>query len=97
MRIRFKMLRHAVKPLVASIIMGGVVCLVYSIVNFLMQLVIKKVYLDNLIALIFAAAAGMFVYFIFLALIRGIRKSDLNAFPSKLRRLIPKSIMAMVK
>ncbi|MFL0252306.1 polysaccharide biosynthesis C-terminal domain-containing protein [Clostridium neuense] len=97
MRIKIKMLRHAVKPLVASIIMGGVVCLVYSTINFIMQLVIKKVYLDNLIALIFAAAAGMFVYFLFLALIRGIRKSDLDSFPNKIKRFIPKSIMAIVR
>lgn len=97
MRIRFRMLRHAVKPLVASIIMGGAVCVVYSGINFVMELVIKRPYFDNLVAVTFAIIAGIFVYFIFLALIRGIRKSDLDSFPSKIRRLIPKSIMAIVK
>lgn len=97
MRIKFGMLRHAVKPLVASIIMGGAVCVVYSGVNFLMEKIIKRPYLDNLVAVCFAVVAGGFVYFVFLALIRGIRKSDFNAFPSKIKRLIPKSIMAIVR
>jgi len=91
------MLRHAVKPLMASIIMGGAVCIVYAGINFLMERVIKRSYLDNLVAIVFAIIAGAFVYFIFLALIRGIRKSDLNAFPGKIRSLIPKSIMVMLK
>lgn len=97
MKIRVRMLRHAVKPLVASIIMGGAVCIVYSVINFLMGRIMKKPYLDNLVAVTFAIVAGVFVYFIFLALIRGIRKSDLNSLPNKMKRLIPKSIMSIVR
>lgn len=97
MRIKFGMVRHAIKPLVASIIMGGAVCVVYSGINFLMEKIIKRLYLDNLVAVVFAVMAGVFIYFVFLALIRGIRKSDLNAVPSKMRRLIPRSIIAIIK
>ncbi|WP_234118705.1 putative polysaccharide biosynthesis protein [Clostridium hydrogenum] len=97
MRVKFGMLKHAVKPLISSIIMGGAVCIVYTVINLALTLVIKKAYFDNLVAFVFAVIAGVFVYIACLAITRGIRKSDLDSFPSKIRKLIPRPIMELIK
>lgn len=97
MRVKFGMLKHAVKPLISSIIMGGAVCIVYTVINLALTLVIKKAYFDNLVAFVFAVIAGVFVYIACLAITRGIRKSDLDSFPRKIRKLIPRPIMELIR
>lgn len=97
MKIRFNMLRHIVKPTIASLIMGGAVCIVYTVIYVPLNMILPIKYIVNFAALMMAGISGIIVYFLALILIKGIKKEDVEGFPAKIRRRIPKAVMAMMK
>ncbi|WP_026882892.1 putative polysaccharide biosynthesis protein [Clostridium akagii] len=93
LRVKIRLLRHAFKPLVASIFMGAVLYVVYSLVSFTMGLVIKG-YINNAVATMIAMFVGMLAYFYALFLTKGITKDDLEIVPQRIKKHIPKRIIS---
>ncbi|MDP4179997.1 MAG: polysaccharide biosynthesis protein [Bacillota bacterium] len=85
-----------IKPLISSLIMGVVVFILYNGLSLVLFFVISS-YIANALILLFSIFAGGFSYFIILALIKGLSKSDLDMMPDKIRRLIPQKLQSLVK
>lgn len=96
LRIRFNLVKGAVKPLIASVFMGITAYVVQFDFEFLIGF-IKKGYIATTTGTVIGIAAGVFVYLYSLILVGGITKRDLNAMPSKLVRLIPGFMLEKVK
>lgn len=96
LKIKVSLMKHFKKPFIASALMGIVVYGTYSI----MQLVLKNSeagYLGNAVATTSAVIVGVFIYLYGLALTKGMTKKDLEEFPSKLTKLIPKFIIRQIR
>ncbi len=92
LHVKIRLLRHAFKPLVASIFMGAVLYVVYYLISFIIGFVTKG-YFNNAIATIVAMFAGMLAYFYALFLTQGITKEDLEIVPRGIKKHIPKRII----
>lgn len=96
LKIRLNIFVHAIKPAIASSIMGITIALVYQLLYKVMTLVVKG-YIANAIPTIAAIVLGAYVYFFVMVLIKGITKNDMEVLPSKLRRVMPRSIQSRLK
>ena len=96
LRVRVRLSRHAIKPIIASGVMAIVAKLMYSNFNFVCSF-IKEGYFANAIAVLIAIFLAMLTYFFSLVLIGGVTKADLEAFPSRVRKHIPTSILKRIK
>ena len=72
LRYRQEIRRTFIIPLIASAVMGAVVWVLYFILSKTQEM---------LISTIISAAAGAFIYFIVLLLLRGIRESEIRSLP----------------
>ena len=96
LKVKIKLSSHAIKPLIASGAMAVVAKLMYGNFNFICSF-IKEGYFANAIAILIAISLAILTYFFVLVLIGGITKEDLEVFPRKITRLIPKSILHRIR
>jgi len=96
LKIKIKLFSHAIKPLIASGVMAIVAKFMYSNFNHIFSL-IKGGYFANSIAILIAICFAVLTYFYTLVLIGGITKEDLEIFPRKITKFIPKSVLSRIK
>lgn len=96
LKVRIKPSSHAIKPAIASGVMAIVAKLMYNSFNFVCSF-IKEGYFANAIAILISIIIAILTYFFVLVLIGGITKEDLEVFPHKLTKLIPKSILYRIR
>lgn len=65
------------KPLAASVMMGGLCFVIYNVLHFIMG----EGYVSNAVSTIIAVIAGVAVYFLLMLMIKGINKRDLRLIP----------------
>lgn len=70
-----------VRPLFSSVIMGGVAWGVYEGLHYMLDLWLDSVYVINLLALGFAAAIGVLLYFVLIIKLRAVKEADLKNLP----------------
>ncbi|MBW9152067.1 polysaccharide biosynthesis protein [Clostridium estertheticum] len=92
LKVKINLLNHAIKPIMASVVMAIIAKLMYSDFNYIFSYV-KEGYFANAIALIIAIAFAIVTYFLTLVLLGGLTKEDLDVLPSRITRIIPKSIL----
>lgn len=93
--VRLSLIRHAIKPLIASMIMAAAVAAVRYI--FVAVGLAKMGYIVNSITTIIAIAVGAFMYLVGLTVTGGIRKSDLDTLPRKIVRFIPTFLLKRIR
>ena len=91
LKIEVSLMKHFKKPFTASALMGIVVYGAHSIIQLSLTTAVSD-YLGNAISTTIAVIVGVFIYLYGLALTRGITQRDLEEFPSKVTKLIPKFI-----
>lgn len=96
LRVKIKLSSYAIKPIIASGVMAIVSKIMYSNFNLLFSY-IKEGYFANAIAIGMAIGLAALTYFFTLVLIGGITKEDLEIFPNKITKLIPKFILCKIK
>lgn len=96
LKIKINVFTYAIKPIISSIVMGLVLFLSYTVLHLAIATVTTN-YISSAIPTLVSMLAGSYTYFYVMALIRGIRTNDINMFPSKLKRIIPNSILKIIK
>ncbi len=96
LKVRLHMKALIIKPLLASGFMGVAVFITYKILSMLMFF-IPSAYAVNAVACIVSVFIGLIVYFVFLVLMKGISRTDLDVIPQKLLRFIPKAMLDRIK
>lgn len=96
LRARINLSKHAIKPIIASIIMAIVAKLIYINFNFIFSF-IKEGLFANAMAILTTMSFAILTYFLILVLIGGITKEDLEIFPRKITKLIPASILKRIR
>jgi len=96
LRVRTNLLKHAIKPIIASGIMAIIAIVMYVNFNFIFSFV-REGYFANAMALVTAMIFSILTYFFILVFIGGISKEDLEVFPRKITRLIPNSILNRIR
>ncbi|MCY6957674.1 putative polysaccharide biosynthesis protein [Clostridium brassicae] len=96
LKIKMKILNHAVKPVISSALMGVMAYGSYLGLSVLIENFVKG-YLNNAISCIGAIAIGAFSYMYGLALTGGITQSDFKVLPGPIRRMVPKIIKKKMK
>ena len=96
LRVKIRLFSHAIKPIIASGVMAIVAMFMYIIFNYIFGF-IKQGYFANAMAILFTICLAILTYFFTLVLIGGITKEDLEAFPRKITKLIPKFILHKIR
>ena len=96
LRVKTNLAKHAIKPIIASGVMAIVAKIMYGNFNFICSF-LREGYFANAIAILIALPLAILTYFLILVIIGGITKEDLEVFPSKITKLIPKSILLRIK
>lgn len=96
LRIRFNLFKSAIRPVVASALMGVVAYLCQINLYHLLSL-LHKGYIANAISTILAIFIGGIVYIYALALIGGITKRDINSMPRRITKFIPRFILTRIR
>lgn len=96
LKIKINVFIHAIKPLISSVVMGLVMFIGYKGIYSVISIGLKG-YIANAIPTLIVMPIGGYTYFYIMARIGGIRNSDLAMFPTKMKRIIPKSILRKVK
>jgi len=76
--------------------MAIVAKVIYSNIDLLFNFVSKE-YIASAIAVLISMCFAIVTYFLTLVLIGGFTKEGLEIFPSKITKLIPKSILSRIK
>lgn len=96
LRIRISLTKHAIKPLIASAVMGIVAKTMYGSFNFVLSFV-REGFFANAFGILIAMTLAMVTYFFVLVLIGGITKEDLEVLPHKITKHIPESILSRIR
>ena len=96
LKIKIKLLSHAIKPILASVVMAIIAKLMYSNFNYIFSYV-KEGYFANAIALLISIVFAIVTYFFTLVLLGGLSKEDLDVLPSRITKIVPKSILGRLK
>jgi len=96
LRVKTNLFSHAIKPIIASGVMAIVAKLMYDSFNFTFS-IIKEGNFANAISILIAITFAILSYFFTLVIIGGITKEDLEIFPHKITKLIPKSILNRIR
>ncbi|MCB2291284.1 polysaccharide biosynthesis protein [Clostridium sp. CS001] len=96
LRVKIKLSKHAIKPIIASGVMAVVAKLIYGNFDFILSF-IKEGYFANGVAVLISIGFAIVTYFLILVLIGGISKADLEVLPSKITKLIPNSILNIIR
>ncbi|WP_032120819.1 putative polysaccharide biosynthesis protein [Clostridium amazonitimonense] len=92
LRVRISLIKVAVKPTLAAILMAVVIKILNANFSFILELVGNTYVLSSIFTLI-SVFVGMIVYLYGLVLTGGITKKDMKALPNKLTKLVPKFIL----
>lgn len=95
LKCRIKLYKQALKPLISALFMGVMVFATYYILHIGTGLLGNNYFIKAIVTTI-AIVSGAYYYLIGLTFTHGIRKSDLNMIPGKLRRLIPNFILEKI-
>lgn len=95
LKIKINIFKHAVKPAMASIIMGAAVFSSFFVLHTVFMLFVNR-YLSFAIPMIGSVILGMYTYLFALVYVKGITANDLNRMPSKLRKMIPKQLLLKI-
>lgn len=90
--VKVSLISHAVRPALASAVMGVVVFFMYSSINYI-SLFIKFQYISNALSTIISILVGIVTYTFVLVLVGGIDSRDIQSMPARVTRLIPKFIL----
>jgi len=96
LRVKIKLFSHAIKPIIASVVMAIVAKFMYSNFRFILSF-INGEYIVSVIAIFMTMCLAIVTYFLILVFIGGITKDDLDVFPRKITKLIPKSIINRIR
>lgn len=96
LKIKLDLFKLAIKPILASGFMAVVVYAAHGGLELLLGF-IGVDYIINAIAAIVAIIIGIAAYFVALLVFKGITPEDLDTLPSKVLRVIPKSVIELVK
>ncbi|MGV8979811.1 putative polysaccharide biosynthesis protein [Clostridium sp.] len=96
LRVKTNLFSHASKPIIASGVMALIAKIIYASFNFTFSFA-GKGYFANAFAILVAIIFAIVTYFFTLVIIGGISKEDLEVLPSKITRLIPKTILHRIK
>jgi stage V sporulation protein B len=96
LRVKINLVRHAIKPIIASGVMAIVAKLMYVNFDFVFNF-IKEGYFANAAAVIISMVFAMLTYFFTLVLIGGISKEDLEVLPGRITKLIPNTILNRIR
>lgn len=91
LKFRVNILKHAVKPAIASAAMGIAVRLCYLAMHAVLITLVSE-YLSYAIPTITAAVVGVYTYLFALAFVKGITDNDINRVPSRLKKLLPRRL-----
>jgi len=96
LKVKINLFKHAIKPIIASGVMAIVAKLMYYNFDYVFSF-IKEGYVANAMAILVAMTLAIVTYFFILVLIGGITKEDLEVFPRKITKLIPKSMLNRIR
>jgi len=96
LRAKIPMFRNVTKPLIASIIMAGVIFLLKMPVSSLMVLSSGGSILRGITTLIIISIGG-FVYLYFMMVLGGIKKSDMDSISPRIFNLLPRFLRVKLK
>ncbi len=96
LNMNIRIITHCIKPMVSSAIMGIGTLISYALFSKLFGMVLSG-YMLNAIASLISVVVSVVLYGLSLVYIGGIRRSDLNALPKKIVRLIPSGIYNKLK
>ncbi|MFT8313611.1 MAG: polysaccharide biosynthesis protein [Clostridium sp.] len=94
LKINFK--SYIFKPIVSSVFMAAVTYVIYNILSYILHFIVKG-YLNNAVSLLAAIAIGALAYLYAMILSKGITKDELDIFPSRMKKFIPKRILSNIK
>ncbi|EJO5346581.1 polysaccharide biosynthesis protein [Clostridium botulinum] len=97
LKVKFTIIAPAIKPFIASQIMGFIIVPFHNVVNSGVVVLLKKAYIANALGTLLAVILGVFIYVYSLILIGGLRKTDLDRMPSKLTKFIPKFVKSRIR
>jgi stage V sporulation protein B len=100
LHVKFSLFFHIVKPLVSASLMGITTYFIYWGINTLFgigKMSGLMAYATNLVDVVICVAWGVIIYSVIMALIGGLKKSDLSALPEKLKRFIPHPFYNLLK
>lgn len=96
LKVRVRIVRHALKPIISSIFMGLVVYLVYfNLESLFVNLGSGKALL--ILPMFISVISGVFVYVYSLILTGGITKRDFNVIPQRVLKLMPAFIKERIR
>lgn len=96
LKIRISLIKHAIKPTVASILMGVVIYVLN--VNFTMLAkLLGNGYVITAVFTLISILVGMIVYLYGLVLTGGITKKDMDTLPKKATSLMPRFIIGRLR
>ncbi len=96
LKIRFNMVYHAVKPLIASTLMGIMAYGSYTGLSILLNNFVNG-YLNNAVSCVIAVGIGVFAYMYGLVLAGGITEKDMEVLPTRIKRFIPSVIAKKIQ
>lgn len=96
LKVKVKCIVPTIRPIIASTFMGLATYTAYKGVMTILG-IISKGYIVNLIATVIAIVVAIVVYGIFILILGGISKRELNVLPGKLQRLIPKPMLKYIR
>jgi stage V sporulation protein B len=95
LKMKINIFVHAVKPAIASGVMGVILFLSYRLLNALLDMIIPG-YISVALPALVCIGIGAFTYFYVMVSIKGITGEDMKMLPAKFRRFIPRSIMKKI-
>ncbi|MDP4143072.1 MAG: polysaccharide biosynthesis protein [Bacillota bacterium] len=96
LKVKFNMFKHMIRPIIASVLMGGIIYSCYMGVSRIIG-IFTYGRINNDISTVVAVAVGGYTYLFGLILCKGISESDMNVLPRKIRKFIPKKMLSMIK
>lgn len=94
--VRFGLIIHAVRPIIASAVMGTLIFGIYYVFHTILGFV-RGGYFVNAFLTITVICIGILAYSFTLVVIGGITQKDLQAMPRKATKLIPRFIINRIK
>lgn len=96
LKLRFNLFGQALKPTLASTLMGFMVYFSYKYSYLLLSFTVKG-YICNAFAVSLSIFIGALSYLFGLILLRGITRADLNSMPASIVGIIPRMFIKMIK
>ena len=96
LRVKIHLFRNIIKPLIASIIMAGVIFIMKSPIPDLIMIANGGIMLRGIATLLIIAISG-FVYLYLMILLGGIKKSDIDSISPRIFNVLPRFLRMKLK